>query len=121
MARVDERQSQVDAVVISRHWKGITKPELADRYVEHLKSDTFPKLSALPGFIRATVLRREVESGSEFQVVTEWDSLDSIRGFAGSNVETAVVPDVARAMMVEYDATAVHYSVVTRVSARKSM
>ena len=32
--------------MISRRWKGIAKREQADRYIAHLKSDTFPKLAS---------------------------------------------------------------------------
>ena len=39
-------------------------------------------------------------------------TLDSIRGFAGENVEAAVVPAVVREMMVEYDQTVRHYEIV---------
>jgi heme-degrading monooxygenase HmoA len=98
--------------MISRHWKGIAKREDADRYVAHLKNDTFPRLASLSGFIRATVLRREVANGTEFQVITLWESLQAIEAFAGVAVEEAVVPSSVAAMMVEYDRKAVHYEVV---------
>src|SRR5262245_13266623 len=97
--------------MISRHWKGIAKRKDADRYVAHLQSDTFPKLESLAGFVRASILRREVPSGTEFQVVTVWESLQAIRAFAGVDVEAAVVPPVAQAMMVEFDSRAVHYEI----------
>ena len=60
--------------MISRHWRGIAKREDADSYVAHLKGDTFPKLASLAGFVRASILRREVPNGTEFQVVTVWES-----------------------------------------------
>jgi heme-degrading monooxygenase HmoA len=101
--------------MISRHWKGIAKREDADRYVAHLKGDTFPKLASLAGFVRASVLRREVPSGTEFQVVTVWDSLQAIRAFSGADVESAVVPSVAQAMMVEFDRRAAHYEIALTV------
>ena len=97
--------------MISRHWKGIAKREDADRYVAHLKRDTFPKLASLAGFVRASILRREVANGTEFQVVTVWESLQAIRAFSGADVEVAVVPPVAQAMMVEFDPRAAHYEV----------
>jgi hypothetical protein len=50
--------------------------------------------------------------GVEFLVVTIWESLDSIRAFAGNDVESAVVPPKARDMMIEYDRSARHYQVV---------
>ena len=97
--------------MISRHWKGIAKRDHADRYIAHLKNDTLPQLSSLPGFIRASVLCRDVPSGTEFQVVTVWSSLRAIETFAGADVETAVVPPTVQMMMVEYDRKVAHYEV----------
>lgn len=97
--------------MISRHWKGIARPEFADRYVDHLEQVTFPQLTSLPGFIRATILRRDVAAGTEFLVVTQWDSLSSIVAFAGADVATAVVPLAVQAMMVDYDRSVVHYEI----------
>ena len=98
--------------MISRHWKGVVKREEAEHYVAHLKRDTFPELASLPGFIHASILRREVANGIEFQVVSVWNSLRAIEAFAGVDAEAAVVPPVAQAMMVEFDRRAAHYEVV---------
>jgi len=97
--------------MISRHWRGITKRERADDYIAHLKSDTFPKLASIEGFVRASILRRQVPSGTEFRIVTVWSSLQAIRAFAGADAEMAVVPSVAQSMMVEFDRRAVHYEI----------
>jgi len=98
--------------MISRHWKGIAKREFADRYVDHLKADTLPQLAALAGFIRAAILRRETPEGTEFQVVTLWESLNAIEAFAGREREVAVVPAVVQAMMIRYDDHVAHYEVL---------
>jgi heme-degrading monooxygenase HmoA len=98
--------------MIERHWTGIAKPDEADRYIEHLSTETFPQLEELDGFIKATILSRPVAKGTEFLIVTVWASLDSIRHFSGERVETAVVPDKVQAMMVEFDREARHYEVV---------
>ena len=103
--------------MISRHWKGIVKREFADRYVDHLERETFPELASLAGFIRATVLRRELAAGTEFQVVTLWDSLSSIEAFAGVDVDAAVVPSEVQAMMVNYERSVAHYEIVNVFSA----
>jgi heme-degrading monooxygenase HmoA len=97
--------------MISRHWQGITRREDADRYIAHLKKDTLPQLASLAGFIRATILRREVAEGTQFQVVTVWESIEAIRAFSGSDAEEAVVPPAAQALMVEFDRRAVHYEI----------
>jgi heme-degrading monooxygenase HmoA len=106
--------------MISRHWKGIARPESADDYVTHLRDETFPQLASLSGFIRATVLRRETAAGTEFQIVTVWDSLRSIESFAGVDVEAAVVPAAVQAMMVDYDRRVVHYEMVHTFAAECS-
>ena len=98
--------------MIARHWRGLVKRERADAYVEHLQSQTLPQLVQLAGFHDARVLRRDLPQGVEFLVVTIWESLDSIRAFAGNDVESAVVPPEARDMMIEYDRKARHYEVV---------
>jgi heme-degrading monooxygenase HmoA len=98
--------------MIARHWRGLVKRDRAAAYVEHLQSETLPQLVQLAGFLDAKVLRRDLSEGVEFLVVTIWESLDSIRAFAGNDVESAVVPPKARDMMIEYDNKARHYDVV---------
>jgi heme-degrading monooxygenase HmoA len=104
--------------MISRHWKGITKPGQAEGYISHLKNDTFPKLSTIPGFVRASILKRDVGEGIEFQIVTLWESLTAIQAFAGQNAEVAVVPPVIQAMMADYDRHVVHYEVAETYAPR---
>jgi heme-degrading monooxygenase HmoA len=99
-------------MMISRHWRGVAKPEEADHYIDHLRNDTFPKLAKLGGFIKASILRRSTAEGTEFLIVTTWRSLEAIRQFAGESAQTAVVPPEAQAMMVEYDREVSHYEIV---------
>jgi heme-degrading monooxygenase HmoA len=98
--------------VISRHWRGLAKPIHAGAYVEHLKAETFPAIRQLPGFLNASILRRTAPEGIEFLIVTEWESLDAVRAFAGDHVEEAVVPAKVHDMMVDYDRQVRHYEVV---------
>jgi len=95
--------------MISRQWRGLAKRAQAQAYVEHLRTDTFPQLRKLAGFVDASILRRDVDGGVEFLVQTRWESLDSIRKFAGEDVDTAVVPEEVQRMMIEYDRRARHY------------
>ncbi len=64
--------------MISRQWRGLAKVAHAQEYVEHLKTDTFPQIRRIPGFVDASILRRTVERGVEFLIVTHWESLDAI-------------------------------------------
>ena len=97
--------------MIARYWRGLVKSSHAEAYLEHLRSETLPKLNALPGFVSYSVLRRTLSQGIEFLVVTQWASLESIRAFAGEQIEKAVIPTSVRVIMVECDETVRHYEV----------
>jgi heme-degrading monooxygenase HmoA len=97
--------------MISRQWRGLAHSQYAAAYVEHLRTETFPQLSRIAGFIDASVLRRSEARGVEFLVVTHWESLEAIVAFAGNDPELAVVPDRVKSMMIEYDNRARHYDV----------
>jgi len=45
-------------------------------------------------------------------VITWWESLDAIARFSGGDVEAAVVPPEAQALLTSWDARAVHWEVV---------
>lgn len=104
--------------MISRHWKGLAKDEKADRYIDHLTKDTFPKLSKIKGFIKASILVRELEQGTEFLIITDWESMEAIRAFAGEPADKAVVPPVVHEMMIDYDRKAIHYEVTAEYKGR---
>ena len=98
--------------MISRQWRGVARPSQAETYEEHLRRHTFPALKAIPGFVDASILRRPVERGIEFLIVTRWASLEAIERFAGADIEAAVVPAEVQAMMLEYDRRVRHFEVV---------
>lgn len=97
--------------MISRHWKGIAKPEETDNYIRHLRRDTFPQLRSIEGFIDATILKRPTDDGIEFLIVTVWESLDAIKQFAGEIPTVAVVPPNVQAMMIAFDSHVTHYEI----------
>lgn len=98
--------------MISRHWRGLARTSQADNYVRHLRTETFPALRRLPGFVNASILSRRQGKGVEFLIVTQWDSLDAIAGFAGTDPEAAVVPAEVAEMMIEYDRRVRHFEVI---------
>jgi len=97
--------------MVERHWKGIAFREKADQYIYHLKNETLPELKAIPGFNGLSILRKETEKGVAFLIITRWETLEAIRHFSGTDLELAVVPNVVKSIMVQYDLRAEHYSV----------
>lgn len=98
--------------MISRQWRALAQPDQAQNYLKHLRTETFPTVRKLPGFVSASVLSRRLDNGIEFLIVTQWESLDAIARFAGADLETAVVPAKAAAMMIEYDRRVRHFEVI---------
>jgi len=91
----------------------LARAEHAPSYERHLRSETFPSLRTIEGFVDASILKRTLPNGIEFLVVTRWSSMAAIEKFAGADVEAAVVPDKVQSMMLEYDRRVRHYDVVT--------
>lgn len=98
--------------MIARHWKGIAHRHRAAEYIAHLRNDTFAKLNTLNGFRGASILQRETETGVEFLIITEWESIEAVKQFAGEQYETAVVPPLVQEIMISYDTVVPHYEVV---------
>src|SRR5258708_35246183 len=88
--------------MIARHWRGLIKSDRAADYEEHLRSETFPALEKIRGFLGADILKRAVESGIEFLVITRWKSIESIEQFAGADDEEAVVPPKDQTRIIVY-------------------
>lgn len=97
--------------MIARHWKGIAKRDQAENYIQHLQQDTFKQLSDIDGFLYAAILQRDVAQGTEFLIVTHWQTMEAIQEFAGQNAQVAVVPPEVQEMMVEYDPEVTHYEI----------
>src|SRR4026208_407668 len=97
--------------MISRHWTGLIKKGREDEYIAHLKNETFKRLYQIEGFVNASILKRELSEGTEFLIITKWDTLKAIREFAGEKYEDAVVPKIAQEMMIRFDKLVKHYEV----------
>lgn len=98
--------------MIVRRWRGVAHEHTAEAYLDHLRVATLPRLRELDGHRGALILRREASAGVEHLVLTFWDSLDSVRCFAGDDYETAVVPLEARWMLASFDDRVTHFDVV---------
>jgi heme-degrading monooxygenase HmoA len=98
--------------VIARFWSARTTPAQAPTYIEHLKAKVLPVLQKVDGYAGATLLKREEAGAVEIIVITQWNSLEAIRGFAGDDLEEAVVADEAAALLTWFDSRVKHYDIV---------
>jgi heme-degrading monooxygenase HmoA len=95
--------------MIVRHWRGLARADAASVYLDHLRTETLPRLRAIDGHCGAYVLQRDVGDEIEFVVLTFWDALESVRAFAGDDIEAAVVPPEVRRFLTSFDERVVHY------------
>jgi heme-degrading monooxygenase HmoA len=98
--------------MITRYWRGLTKPVNAEAYERFLRSQLLPELEAIPGFDGGYVLRRDVPKGVEFVTLTRFASLEALRAFAGADYERAVIRPQAELLLEEAEETALHYETV---------
>jgi hypothetical protein len=99
--------------MISRIWHGWTTRDNADAYESLLKTEVFVGIRgrSIPGFQRIQLLRRDVQAEVEFVTIMWFDSIESVRIFAGADYEAAVVPAAARALLSRFDTRSQHYEV----------
>ena len=103
--------------MIERVWSARTTRDKAVAYVAYFGRVVLPELAAVAGYRGHRLLQRTLSGHAadaiEIVVVTEWESLDVIRGFAGDDVDRAVVHDEAAALFTDYDQTVKHYELVS--------
>jgi len=97
--------------MIVRMWRGQAKAANADAYERFVTTKVFAELPAIAGHRGAYLLKRPIENGNEveFIAVTLWESLATIRGFAGDDIDRAVIEPDARAVLSSFDDVVRHF------------
>jgi heme-degrading monooxygenase HmoA len=100
--------------MISRIWHGYTTKENANTYQKLLESEIFVgiKNRNIPGYKGIQLLRKEMESETEFITIMWFESIEAVKKFAGENFEKAVVPEKAQKVLSHFDKTSQHYNVL---------
>ncbi|MBM2815050.1 MAG: antibiotic biosynthesis monooxygenase [Ignavibacteria bacterium] len=99
--------------MITRIWHGYTSFDNADTYEHLLKREIFTGIEnrKIEGYKGIQLLRRQLENETEFITIMWFDSLESVKAFAGEEYETAVVPKAARLLLSRFDEKSQHYEV----------
>ena len=97
--------------MIARIWRGRTPAAKGDAYVEYLLATGLRDYAAVPGNRGVRVLRRTEGEVAEFLVLSFWESMEAVRGFAGDDVEAAVSYPEDDRYLLEREPTVAHYEV----------
>jgi hypothetical protein len=100
--------------VIVRTWSATADASGAENYSRYFDGTLLPELRKLPGFNGAYLLRRDLAEGGTVELTTHtfWESREVIRVFAGDDITVSVVEPEAQAMLLGFDRTATHRTVV---------
>ncbi len=98
--------------MILREWRGRASAMNAEAYPAHFRARVLPELEGIPGFLGAELGERQVGGTIEFLVLTRWRDLGAIEGFAGRNIDKAIVEPGAIAALIDFDARVQHYEVI---------
>lgn len=100
--------------MITRIWRGWTRPENAPLYQRLLLDEIFPGIEGrhVAGYRGISLARRELGNEVEFVTIMWFDSLAAVRAFAGDDYEVAVVPPKARVLLSRFDDRSAHYETV---------
>lgn len=97
--------------MIGRLWRGWTAPERAGVYVEYLRGTGVKQLRETPGNQGVLVLHRTHGGREEFFVLSLWESLEAVKGFAGEDVRVARFYPEDDDFLVDREWTCSHYEV----------
>jgi heme-degrading monooxygenase HmoA len=97
--------------MIVRTWRGATRAADADAYVEHLMGTGIPEYEATPGNRGTLMLHRTAGDREEFLILSWWDTLDDVHGFAGVDIASAVFYPEDDRFLVERDLEAFHWEI----------
>jgi heme-degrading monooxygenase HmoA len=99
--------------MIARIWHGYTNLDNAEIYEDLLKQEIFVHIQNqnIPGFQGIRLFRRQTGDEVEFITLMWFDSIESVKAFAGEDYEAAVVPPKARAVLKRFDERSQHYEV----------
>ncbi|GAA4628533.1 hypothetical protein GCM10023196_045270 [Actinoallomurus vinaceus] len=100
--------------MIARVWQARTSgPRTTARYREVFEAEVLEDLRGLTGFRGAYLLAREAGAWTEIRTLTLFESLDTIRRFAGDDHERERVTSQARATLLDSVPAVQHFEVLT--------
>jgi len=94
---------------ITRIWHGVVNAEKADEYLKYVEETGILQYKNTPGNLSTKILRKKDQEICHFFTVTEWDSYESIRKFAGDDYEKAKYYPEDKRFLLEFEENVNHY------------
>ena len=94
---------------ITRIWHGTTKADHADEYLKFVEDTGLKDYKTVKGNLSVRLLRRIEGDICHFLTVTEWESIESIKGFAGEEYQLAKYYPGDEKYLLALEKHVVHY------------
>ncbi|MBO0353396.1 hypothetical protein J0656_05145 [Muricauda ruestringensis] len=94
---------------ITRIWHGMTKSKHADEYLKYVEETGLSDYRNVDGNLSAKILRRIDGDKCHFLTITEWNSYESIKKFAGDDFENARYYEEDKKYLLEFEKNVTHY------------
>jgi len=98
--------------MIARIWRGVTLDSNSDEYLDYVKRTGVKDCLATEGNRGVWVLRKVADGRAEFLFICIWESFDSIKKFAGPEIEKAVYYPEDKKFLLALDPNVAHYEVM---------
>ena len=98
--------------MIARQWHGLVPADKSDEYAQYLRATGIPDLENTSGNQGVYVFRNIEDDIAHFVLISLWESLDSIRRFAGNEIERARYYPEDEDFLLELEPTVTHYEVL---------
>jgi heme-degrading monooxygenase HmoA len=98
--------------MIVRMWHGRVPTSRAQAYREFTIQRAIPDYQSVEGNLSVHILERTEGDITHFITLTFWRDMESIKEFAGEDVEKAKYYPEDRDFLLEFESTVVHYEVV---------
>ncbi len=98
-------------MAVMRLWHGRVPVEKANEYEKFLIERAVPDYSSVDGLLKIYFTRKDEGNIAHFLLVTIWDSIESIKKFAGENPEIAKYYPEDEDFLLEKEKYVQHYRI----------
>ena len=101
--------------MFAREWRARCPLQNTEGFLKYLYQTGIKDTSTTSGFRGAQILIREFNGGNEIILISHWNSLDSIKAFAGDDIALARLYPEDYQYELEPDNFVTHYEVLENI------
>ena len=109
------RSEEGEEPKVARVWHGVTPKAKRDEFIHYVGVTGMKEIRDSKGNRGAYLFTRDVGDNTEFLLISLWDSEDSIRAFAGTDIKKPKYYKRDSEYLAELEPSVAHFSVAGQV------